>query len=332
MFIKEKKEDFPYDVTMFWEFFRWERLKLGHIYLQCFPNGKLYAGQTINFRDRMKSYHKFDGSNPHHTNALKLHGWSNVNVLSIECPWYMLDTVEIFLISYYNLVDSKKGYNKQSGGRKHWHHSKETRAKMSVGIKLAWKNNPERLDKLIEHNKRINTPERVSAFVERTIKRCTGVPLTEEHKQKTGIGSRLAWKNNSERLEDQAHRASQQFSGVKRPEQSKRQKGAGNHRYGKKNTKENNEKHSIQMSGSKNPAALPVCAFGIVYSCGKDASIALMEKLNQKSTKFITGWISRGINATNVFKITNEFYLVSMLFDLKNVTKEFYDHWLALDW
>ena len=124
-------EYFPYDITMFWEFFRWEQYKLGHIYLQCFKNGKLYAGQSIQITNRMRKYSNGKGANPHHTNAIEKHGWSNVNVLSIKCPWYLLDTIEIFLIEYYDLTDPKKGYNKQTGGRKNWHVSKETRAKIS---------------------------------------------------------------------------------------------------------------------------------------------------------------------------------------------------------
>ncbi|AGE56309.1 GIY-YIG catalytic domain-containing endonuclease [Paramecium bursaria Chlorella virus NE-JV-1] len=136
----------PYDVTMFWEFFRWERYKIGHIYLQQFPNGKLYAGQTINIANRMKAYRNGNGSNPHHTNALrhKQHGWSAVKVLMIECPWYMLDTIEIFLISYYDLMNPDNGYNKTSGGRTNWSMTKELRIKMSIAQKKSHAKNPQR--------------------------------------------------------------------------------------------------------------------------------------------------------------------------------------------
>ena len=88
MLVAHKDDDFfPYDVTMFWEFFRWEQYKIGHIYLQCFKNGKLYAGQSIQITSRMRKYSNGKGSNPHHTNAIKHHGWTNVNVLTIKCPW-----------------------------------------------------------------------------------------------------------------------------------------------------------------------------------------------------------------------------------------------------
>jgi hypothetical protein len=127
-------EYLPYDVTMFWLFFRWERYNLGHIYLQCFPTGKLYAGQTIQLVGRMGQYSCGYGSNPHHSNAIQKHGWANVNVLTVECPWYMLDTIEIFLIEYYDLTDSKKGYNKTTGGRRYWTHSKETKKKISEAM------------------------------------------------------------------------------------------------------------------------------------------------------------------------------------------------------
>ena len=68
-------EYLPYDVTMFWMFFRWERYNLGHIYLQCFPTGNLYAGQTIRLEKRMYMYSRGYGSNPHHLNAIKYHGY-----------------------------------------------------------------------------------------------------------------------------------------------------------------------------------------------------------------------------------------------------------------
>ncbi|AGE48881.1 GIY-YIG catalytic domain-containing endonuclease [Paramecium bursaria Chlorella virus AP110A] len=129
---KRKHEYFPYDVTMFWEFFRWERYNIGHIYMQSFPNGKLYAGQSVCITDRMYAYKGGRGANPHHSNAIKCYGWNNVNVTMVECPQYMLDTIEIFLIAYYELTNPKKGYNKSSGGRKHWQHSKESRAKISA--------------------------------------------------------------------------------------------------------------------------------------------------------------------------------------------------------
>jgi len=141
MLVPSKNDEyFPYDVTMFWEFFRWERYKFGHIYLQCFKNGKLYAGQSIRLTNRIYKYRNGKGSNPHHTKAIKKHGWWSVVVLTIQSPWYMLDTLEKFLIEYYDLTDPKKGYNKTTGGRKIWTHSKETRAKMSE--RLSGEKNP----------------------------------------------------------------------------------------------------------------------------------------------------------------------------------------------
>ena len=47
---------FVLDNIMYWEAFRWERYKLGHIYLQLFPNNKMYVGQTINYDIRVYSY------------------------------------------------------------------------------------------------------------------------------------------------------------------------------------------------------------------------------------------------------------------------------------
>ena len=57
----------------------------------------------------MRSCHNGSGSNPHHSNAIKRHGWENVGILTMECPWYLLDKIEVFLIAFYELMDPKKG-------------------------------------------------------------------------------------------------------------------------------------------------------------------------------------------------------------------------------
>jgi group I intron endonuclease len=105
-----------------------ERVCSGNIYLQVFPNRKLYAGQTINLYNRMKAYKRHEGSNKHHTNALKLYGFDNVHIISQKVPRYLMDSIEIFLISFYNLTESIYGYNKTTGGRSNGYKlSKETR-------------------------------------------------------------------------------------------------------------------------------------------------------------------------------------------------------------
>ena len=120
----------PYDITMATEAYRYERFIFGSIYLQRFPSGKLYAGQTINYMKRMSKYKHNGGSNPHHTAALKKYGFDSVYTIRCNCPMYLMDAIETFLIEFYDLTNRNNGYNKNSGGRKYWKHSLETRSKI----------------------------------------------------------------------------------------------------------------------------------------------------------------------------------------------------------
>lgn len=128
------EEYFVLDNVMYWEAFRWERLDTGHIYIQKFQTGKMYAGQTINLRGRMNDYKNLKGSNKHHTRALKKR-IDTMQIAITQCPKYLLDAVEIFVIAFYELTDPIKGYNKQTGGRKGFRHTKETRSNMSKSMK-----------------------------------------------------------------------------------------------------------------------------------------------------------------------------------------------------
>jgi hypothetical protein len=75
----------------------------------------------------MKAYKSHKGSNKHHTNALNLYGFDNVRIISQKVPKYLMDAIEIFLISFYNLTDPLYGYNKTTGGSNGYKLSKETR-------------------------------------------------------------------------------------------------------------------------------------------------------------------------------------------------------------
>ena len=88
----------------------------GMIYIQIFPHGKKYVGQTVNGIKRFESYKRHEGSNPHHTNALKLYGYDTIQVLTFDVPEFLLDSVEISLIAMYDTINREKGYNKMTGG------------------------------------------------------------------------------------------------------------------------------------------------------------------------------------------------------------------------
>jgi hypothetical protein len=122
---------FVLDNVMFWEAFRWERLDMGHIYIQKFENGKMYAGLTIDLKRRMNDYKKLKGNTKHHTNALKKY-IDTMQIAFTQCPNYLLDAVEIFVIAFFDLTDTTKGYNKQTGGRKGYRMSKEACMRVSI--------------------------------------------------------------------------------------------------------------------------------------------------------------------------------------------------------
>ena len=106
-------------------------LRTGTIYIQIFPHGKKYVGQTVSKSTRFCQYANEEGNNPHHTNALKKHGYKNVQILMFDVPEFLLDAVEISLIALYDTTDREKGYNKMTGGH-NGRPNEETRAKLSL--------------------------------------------------------------------------------------------------------------------------------------------------------------------------------------------------------
>ena len=292
--IKEKKEDFPYDVTMFWEFFRWERHKLGHIYLQCFPNGKLYAGQTVNIYKRMGDYRRCSGNNPHHTSALKKHEWEKVRVLTIKCPIYMLDSIEIFLISYYKLMNPNNGYNKTSGGHNNWYVSEETRKLRGKRSKEAWAQNPQRrLDQTIRQSGKKN-----HMFNKKWTKTADQIAKTSGNNN---------WQSKIPKNEHPLNGKKQTPRHIaKRTGQGKGNSGKFGQEhpaYGKKKTVE----QIAKISGKNNinfgkvealsHCAKPVCVFGTVYPAAICASNYLRIKYApRREDNFIPNWIRANKN------------------------------------
>ncbi|AGE49830.1 GIY-YIG catalytic domain-containing endonuclease [Paramecium bursaria Chlorella virus Can18-4] len=293
-------EYFPYDVTMFWEFFRWERYKIGHVYLQCFPKGKLYAGQSINIIERMGNYRRGCGSNSHHSRAIQYHGWSNVNVLTIQCPWYMLDTVEIFLIEYYDLTDPDKGYNKTTGGRKNWTHSKETLAKMSA--KKSGENNVMFGKKGADHptfgKTWSKTPEQVAKI--------------------SGENNGMFGKTGAD------HPA---FGTKRTPEQVAKMSGENNGMFGKKGA----DHPMFGRTGALHHNSKPVCVFGKVYPAAQTASDALRAKYAPNGKKnFIAAWTRIKKHQPYTFIVSDEFYVHAMENNLENITCDLYEKWLKM--
>lgn len=294
------EKELPYDVTMFWEFYRWERYKLGNIYLQLFPNGKMYAGQTINFANRIRKYNSHQGNNEHHARALKKYGWKNVSLLCISCPWYMLDTIEIFLISYYNLTDANRGYNKQTGGRKNWSASLDTRFLMSSSQKNNYRKNPQRARNHSIIMSRANNPNYGKK-----------IPKTPEQIAKvSGPNSHMYGKFGPEH-----NRYGLTFK--KTPEQVSKTSGKNNGNFGK--------------FGALSFHSKPVCVFGVLYPSTGDASNALRAKhAPNRKDKFIVQWTRIKKHQTYTFYVSKEFYAYANQKNLCDISRTMYENWCML--
>ncbi|AGE49153.1 GIY-YIG catalytic domain-containing endonuclease [Acanthocystis turfacea Chlorella virus Br0604L] len=294
------EEYFVLDNVMYWEAFRWERLDTGHIYIQKFQTGKMYAGQTINLPSRFNEYRNLKGNNPHHAHALKKYGWDNTEVATTRCPKYLLDDVEIFVIAFFNLTNPTKGYNKMTGGRKGSRCSKETRLKMSISHLGKTQSKETRMKISISQ-----IGEKHHMFDKRH---------TEESRAK--MSEKLSGRTLSEQT---------------RTRMSIAQFGEKNHMFGKTLSEETRKKMSTSKKGRNNQNAKPLCAFGKLYDSASTASDMLRDVCNTtaRDAKFMTGWVKSKKHQHNVFYVSKEFYEAMNGFT-ECITRDMYDQWNTL--
>ena len=92
----------------------------GCIYLITNPfNGKVYVGQTIDYKRRMKTHEKSGkNSKQYFSRAIHKHGWENFTkeILIDDVPEEDLDNLEINYIAFYESFNREKGYNRTKGG------------------------------------------------------------------------------------------------------------------------------------------------------------------------------------------------------------------------
>lgn len=99
-------------------------------------NGKKYVGQSCNIYNRW-SQHKWALNKNKHNNhylqrAWNEHGENNFIFSILEiCEESVIDEREQFYIKNLNSLSSENGYNLDSGGSLHKHHSKETNERIS---------------------------------------------------------------------------------------------------------------------------------------------------------------------------------------------------------
>ena len=100
-------------------------------------NKKQYIGQSTNVNKRIKSHINSLRNNSHHNqylqNSWNKYGEKNfeITILEENCPDELLDYFERYYISTWKTMDSKYGYNLESGGNKNKRLSEKTRKKLS---------------------------------------------------------------------------------------------------------------------------------------------------------------------------------------------------------
>ena len=320
------------DLAMVHMSYTHERVCNGNIYLQVFPNGKLYAGQTTNFNKRM-TYYNNKGNNAHHTNALIKYGFNNVNVIRQKVPRYLMDPIEIFLISFYDLTNRNNGYNKTTGGTLGFRLSESSRKKISIALTGCVRSH--------EHRAKISatltgkTPtEEARANMSKAQR---GKQMSTEARANMSKAQRGKTVSSKARANmsishlgkslSENHRENISMALTGRTLTTEHSANIGKANKGKKRSADVCAKMSISRSGEKGSRASPVCAFGKVYACSQYASEALMKTFEQNTKTFISKWIFRKKYPIDIFNITKDFYAYVVKNDIQNITKELYENW-----
>lgn len=111
-------------------------------------NGKVYVGQTINFRHRI-AMHRVDSKkrHSHFYNAVKKYGWDNFEILQLSRDIQThaeLDNLERVWIALLKATDREYGYNILAGGNSVGTYnfgkpkSPEHRAKLAAHLRQVW--------------------------------------------------------------------------------------------------------------------------------------------------------------------------------------------------
>jgi hypothetical protein len=258
----------------------------------------------------MKQYRKNKGNNDHHTKALKKYDFDNVTVVYQQCPLYLMDVVEIFLIAFFDLMNRDKGYNKTTGGRKGYRVSTLTRVLLSAG-RMGVKNhmfgrkgvlNP------ILGNTWQKTPEQIAK-------------TSGENNGMFGNGHLISGENHPLYGKFGADHPSFCNTWQKTQEHIAKTSGENNGMFGIKGI-------DNPTYGIKNGQAKQICVFGKLYGAASDASNTLREVCNTRDKgNFIKTWATRK-NMYNVFYVIKDFY--ELMCDKEGqITREMYDDWLS---
>jgi group I intron endonuclease len=107
------------------------------IYMITSPSGKIYIGQSVDIKRRVKRYKYFGAiEQPYLHRSFIKYGFDNHKIeILAECQRDELNLKEVELIKKHNSFGSIIGMNLTSGGMQNWKISEETRNKMKSRIR-----------------------------------------------------------------------------------------------------------------------------------------------------------------------------------------------------
>jgi group I intron endonuclease len=130
------------------------------IYKITNPKGKIYIGQTVNWKERQKSYkcYHVKGQTKLYNSLLK-YGWENHKKEIIEeCLLNELNEKERYWQEYFNVLENGLNCRLTKTNDKSGYMSVDSCVKKSQSLKAYWKNNPRKISeehmlKMIEGRK-----------------------------------------------------------------------------------------------------------------------------------------------------------------------------------
>ena len=112
--------------------------KICGIYKITSPTGRVYIGQSINIKRRLRDYRypeRAKGQSKLY-NSLNKYGYKKHKFeILAQCDIEKLDEMEIFYIDAYNTFNTKHGLNCRHGGKSHYINSEETKRRLSGSMK-----------------------------------------------------------------------------------------------------------------------------------------------------------------------------------------------------
>lgn len=127
-------------------------------------NGKVYIGQTNDFKSRKKSHFYAHNRKSYFYRALRKHGEKHFDweILQTTIDESAANKYEKYYIEYFNSTDSEYGYNLTDGGRSNFHFNDVIKNKIATKQKEWSQKNPEKREALakILVDWRKNNPER----------------------------------------------------------------------------------------------------------------------------------------------------------------------------